>query len=390
MGIKKELDFNDTYTAFKSVSNFELKKKYAIFGLLNQKVIVNIGTYLVQMALNLGLPVRKIIEKTIFDIFCGGENLEKCKIKIEDLSKDRIGAILDYSVEGEDDEESFEKTKNNILETIMVASKNHSQIPFAVFKVSGIGNSKFMQAEVEKNIPEIQKTIERFDIIIKTAVDNNVKILIDAEETWIQDFIDDLALKAMKKYNINGKNLVYNTYQMYRKAAFGILKNHLEIAKNEKFKIGAKIVRGAYMEKERERAAELNYEDPIQVDKNATDTDFNAALKYSFDNLEHISLCIGTHNEESTQLGVSLLSEKGLDSNDSRIYFAQLLGMCDTISYKLAENKFNVAKYVPFGPLEAVIPYLFRRAKENTSVAGQSSREFSLIKNEMKRRKLNG
>jgi proline dehydrogenase len=362
MGIKKPLDFNDTYTAFKSVSNFELKKKYAIFGLLNQKVIVNIGTYLVQMALNLGLPVRKIIEKTIFDIFCGGENLEKCKIKIEDLSKDSIGAILDYSVEGEDDEESFEKTKNNILETIMVASKN----------------------------PEIQKTIERFEIIIKTAVENNVKILIDAEETWIQDFIDDLALKAMKKYNINGKNLVYNTYQMYRKAAFGILKNHLEIAKNGKFKIGAKIVRGAYMEKERERAAELNYEDPIQVDKNATDTDFNAALKYSFDNVEHISLCIGTHNEESTQLGVSLLSEKGLDSNDSRIYFAQLLGMCDTISYKLAENKFNVAKYVPFGPLEAVIPYLFRRAKENTSVAGQSSREFSLIKNEMKRRKLNG
>jgi proline dehydrogenase len=394
--MSKEINLQDTSIAYKSLTDSDLKKNYYVFGLMNQNILVKIGTFLIQIGLRLHLPIRKIIKKTIFDIFCGGENIENCEKKIEYLANSSIGTILDYSVEGESSENSYEATKNEILKSIQYAGANNNKVPFAVFKVSGIGSVDLLEklslpnsvfSEIENK--EIEKLNQKFDEIINLANVLNVRVLVDAEETWIQGYIDKLALKAMQKYNSKGTTIVFNTYQLYRTEAFGILQMHIEIAEEEGFTVGAKVVRGAYMEKERKRAEELGYPDPINANKEQTDFEFDSALLLCLDKIEHVEVCIGTHNETSTLKAISILEQKGLQTNDSRVYFAQLLGMCDAITYNLAKNHFNTAKYVPYGPIEAVMPYLFRRANENTAIAGQSSREFKLLKTELKRRKLN-
>jgi proline dehydrogenase len=258
--------------------------------------------------------------------------------------------------------------------------------------MTGIGSRDLMsKVQANSSLSELeekqwQSFRIRFDNICKKAAESKVRLFVDAEETWIQDIIDRLVLEKMELYNVEDAAYVFNTYQLYRKEGLSILMQHISKAKNGGFKIGAKLVRGAYMEKERKRSQEMNYEDPINETKAKTDVQFNLALEACMDNLETVSVCSGTHNETSCKLGVDWLNKKGLDSGDQRVYFAQLLGMSDNISYNLAKKGYNVAKYVPYGPVEAVMPYLFRRADENTSIAGQSSREFLLLKKELKRR----
>lgn len=392
MSSLKTLDLNDTRGAFKHLNQKQLKKTYYIFALMNQKWIVNIGTFFLKIALKLNLPIKKLIKSTIFQQFCGGESLDECKKVIQNLYQSNVGTILDYSVEGKGDVQSYESTKKAVLETIRLATIQKKQIPFSVFKISGLGQMEFLEKVQKKenvftNIDsqEFKLIVDNVDEICSYAASNSVKVFIDAEESWIQDGIDAIATLMMKKYN-SSEAIVYNTYQMYRVDMLNNLKNDLTKAKNEGYKLGVKLVRGAYMEKERKRANELNYPDPIQISKINTDNDFNEALCYLVSNINDVYFCLGTHNDYSSLLCTKLMLENNIDNQDKRIYFAQLLGMSDNISFNLSENNFNVAKYVPFGPIVSVMPYLIRRAEENTSIAGQSSREFKLIEKELKRR----
>lgn len=389
---RPEIDFSDTKIAFENQSIAKLKKNYAIFALMNQNWLVKIGTFFIKNSLKFGLPIKKLIKETIFDLFCGGETIEDCKSTIHTLNKFSVGTILDYSVEGEDDEQSFDSTEKEVIDSINYANLHKLEIPFSVFKITGIGSRELLtkvQAKIE--LSDVEKKHwgnfkARFENICSKAAEEKIRLFIDAEETWIQSVIDQLVLEKMEKYNVEGNTFIFNTYQLYRKEGLGILMQHISKAKSGGFKIGAKLVRGAYMEKERKRAEEMNYMDPINENKAKTDEQFNLALEACIDNLDIVNVCSGTHNETSCKLGVEWMSKKGLDVGDQRVYFAQLLGMSDNISYNLAKKGFNVAKYVPYGPIEAVMPYLFRRAEENTSIAGQSSREFLLLKKELKRR----
>jgi proline dehydrogenase len=390
-----EIDFSDTKIAFENQSIEKLKKNYAIFALMNQNWLVKIGTFFIKYSLKFGLPIKKIIKQTIFELFCGGETIADCKNTIETLNRFSVGTILDYSVEGEDDEKSFDATEAEVIDSITYGKLHKAEIPFSVFKITGIGSRDLLsKVQAANKLSEIEEKHwenfkKRFENICKKASECEIRLFVDAEETWIQTVIDDLVLEKMAKYNVSNATYIYNTYQLYRNEGLGILMQHISKAKLGGFKIGAKLVRGAYMEKERKRAEELSYPDPINESKAKTDEQFNLALKACMDNMETVSICCGTHNETSCKLGVDLLNKKGLDSGDQRVYFAQLLGMSDNISYNLAKKGYNVAKYVPYGPIEAVMPYLFRRADENTSIAGQSSREFLLLKKELKRRSNN-
>jgi proline dehydrogenase len=390
-----EIDFSDTKIAFENQSIEKLKKNYAIFALMNQNWLVKIGTFFIKYSLKFGLPIKKIIKQTIFELFCGGETIADCKNTIETLNRFSVGTILDYSVEGEDDEKSFDATEAEVIDSINYGKLHKAEIPFSVFKITGIGSRDLLsKVQAANKLSEIEEKHwenfkKRFENICKKASECEIRLFVDAEETWIQTVIDDLVLEKMEKYNVSNATYIYNTYQLYRNEGLGILMQHISKAKLGGFKIGAKLVRGAYMEKERKRAEELSYPDPINESKAKTDEQFNLALKACMDNMETVSICCGTHNETSCKLGVDLLNKKGLDSGDQRVYFAQLLGMSDNISYNLAKKGYNVAKYVPYGPIEAVMPYLFRRADENTSIAGQSSREFLLLKKELKRRSNN-
>ena len=390
-----EIDFQNTKTSFEHYSHFKLKKVYSIFALMNQNWLTKIGTFFIKESLKIGLPIKKVIKNTIFEHFCGGENISECKSTINELHNFSVGTILDYSVEGEGSENDFDFTKTEIIKTIQFAFENKEKIPFSVFKVSGLVSVDLLE---KKHIPNYifdseeqisyHKAKERIEEICQAAAECNIKIFFDAEETWIQNSIDDFCLDMMQKYNIGGKTVVYNTYQLYRTEGYNLLCQHFERAQKNGFKMGAKLVRGAYMEKERKRAQEKGYNDPINENKLKTDAEFDKATLFCIDNSEVISICLGTHNEESCKKCLSLMEKKGLDVGDQGVYFAQLLGMSDNISFNLAKAGFNVAKYVPYGPVEAVMPYLFRRADENTSIAGQTSREFTLIKKELKRRLL--
>jgi proline dehydrogenase len=386
------LSFEDTSVAFAHQSNNKLRKTYLIFAMMNQNWLVKIGTFFIKLILKLGLPVKFLIKNT--SQFCGGESIETCQKTIENLAKSKVGTILDYSVEGEDNETDFDKTTEELVRTIKKAAQQSTAIPFSVFKVSGIGSVEVLEKVQEYNDSlnaEEKAAFERIrgrvDKLCKLASDLNVKIFLDAEETWIQDVIDDLSYEMMKKYNLGGKTIVYNTYQLYRWESLENLINACQKGREEGYKVGGKLVRGAYIEKERSRAAELEYKSPIHVSKEDTDEDFDKAVHFAVDNLDVFSICLGTHNEQSCLLCVKLMKEKNIANNDNRIWFAQLLGMSDNISYNLANDGYNVAKYVPYGPVEAVMPYLFRRAEENSSIAGQSSREFLLVKRERERRK---
>lgn len=385
------ISFDNTEIAFQSKNDQDLNRAYWLFKIIGSPRMVKLGKWGTNFALSTGLPVKGMIKATIFKQFCGGESITDCDKAITTLGKYGIGTILDYSVEGKTSDEDFDSTVDEIIATIQKA-KNNSQIPFAVFKVTGIARFGILEKanEDESKLSEIESAelrsvFERVNKICDAAFKANVPVFIDAEETWIQDTIDRLVLDMMRKYN-KQRSIVFNTLQMYRHDRLDFLREQITISKQENFHLGIKLVRGAYMEKERERAAQKGYPSPIQPDKQSCDRDFNLALDLMMDNIDHLAFCAGTHNEQSSLYLTELIDKKGIGVADKRIYFAQLLGMSDHISYNLAYHGYNVAKYVPYGPVKEVMPYLLRRADENTSVAGQTGRELSLIMKERKRR----
>lgn len=385
------ISFENTEIAFKSKSDNELNRAYWLFKIIGNPTMVKVGKWSTNSALKVGLPIKGIIKKTIFSQFCGGETIEDCSGVIQHLGKFGVGTILDYSVEGKTSEEDFDATVDEIIATIH-AAKSDKNIPFAVFKITGISRFGILEKSNDPNVKlsdieklELGLSISRIDKICLAAFENNVPVFIDAEETWIQDTIDRITLDMMRKYN-KKRAIVYNTLQMYRHDRLAYLDKEIEIARKEGFHYGVKLVRGAYMEKERARAAANGYPSPIQTDKPVCDADFNKALEQIVLNIDCMALCSGSHNENSALILTQLMDKYGIDKNDERIYFAQLLGMSDHISYNLSHAGYNVAKYVPYGPVKEVMPYLLRRADENTSVAGQTGRELSLIMKERRRR----
>ena len=359
---------------------------------MSNPTLVGIGTSLANIALKLRIPFAKtIVKNTVYSLFVGGETLAECESTIDSLGANNVKTILDYSVEGEKTEEGFEATKEEMFRIVEIV-KTAQYIPFCVIKLTGLGSFEVMkkvQAGKTLSVRE-QKSYEALEsrvFQICEKVDQiDSKILIDGEESWIQETIDAITYKMMAHFNKH-RVVVYNTYQMYRHEMYNNLVEAHRKAIDEGYQLGAKLVRGAYMEKERERAEEHNYTDPIQPDKAATDRDFDAAIRFCLDNITTISTVVGSHNEKSSSLAAQLMAEKGINKNDKRVYFAQLYGMSDNISFTLASLGYNVTKYVPYGPVRKVMPYLSRRADENTSIAGQTGREFNLIKNELKRRK---
>ena len=388
------LSFENTEIAFKSKSTPDLKRAYWLFKIVSSPIIVKIGKVATNFALSLRLPIRKIVKATIFKQFCGGESIEDCRNKMEELATFKVGTILDYSIEGKTTDEDFEQTVEIIIQTIQEGI-NNKNIPFAVFKVTGIGSINLLEMASDQNcilnesqIIELEGIKNRIERICAAAHSAMIPVFIDAEESWIQAIIDTWALEMMQKYNLE-KAIVYNTLQMYRHDRLEFLTSCFEIAKKHGIKYGIKLVRGAYMEKERARAQKLGYPSPIYPDKNASDDAYNTALKFILEYEMLFALCAGTHNEESSLLLTQELERKQISRDNDKFYFAQLLGMSDHISFNLSNAGFKVAKYVPFGPVKEVMPYLLRRADENTSVAGQTGRELSLIIKELDRRKKN-
>lgn len=389
--LSHKISFEDTSTAFADQSDWELKKTYLIFAAMNQNWLVKIGTFFIKLFLYLKFPIKSLIKNTVFEHFCGGESIEDCRNTIQKLDHAHIGTILDYSVEGEASEKSFDATVSEILHTIEKASKTPA-VPFSVFKVTGLADTELLE-KVQNNQPldadeqaAYDRVRHRVNVLCQAAHDWHVKIFIDAEESWIQDTIDALAYEMMVRYN-QKQAVVYNTYQLYLRDSFNNLSKAVKTARQQGYCLGVKLVRGAYMEKERQRAHEMEYCEPVHGTKEETDRDFNRAIDFCLENKDVVSLCLGTHNEYSSLYLAEEMRRRGIAPNDTRFWFAQLLGMSDNISYNLAKAGYNVAKYVPYGPVEAVMPYLFRRAEENTSVAGQASREFSLLKREIERRR---
>jgi proline dehydrogenase len=392
MESEPKVHFDDTSTAFSYKTDWQLRKANFVFTVVNNPTISAISTTLAKYALKLHVPfAKRIIRNTIFEHFCGGETIGESEKTIATLKKFNVGTILDYSVEGAKTEEGFDKTTDEILHTIDKA-KGNDATPFCVFKVTGIANTPLL-AKInarETLTPEesgaFARVKQRVDQLCKRAFENNVRILVDAEETWIQEPIDDLAYEMMKKYN-RQTAIVFNTFQMYRKDMSVNLRAAHHDAARENYRLGVKLVRGAYMEKEAARAEKNGYDNPIHESKEDTDKSFNKALTYCVDHIENIDLMCGSHNDYSNRFLTVLIDKHGLKPNDKRVWFAQLLGMSDQISFNLSKAGYNVAKYVPYGPVNAVMPYLIRRAQENTSVAGQSSRELQLIRRELKRRR---
>jgi len=384
--------FDNTEIAFQLKSDSELERAYFLFKMISVQPLVRIGTAATNFALKANLPVEGLIKSTVFDHFCGGISEHDCQGVIDNMFDKGVSCVLDYSVEGKETEEQFDAVMKKTCELIEFAHAKQA-MPIAVFKPTGLGRFHLYQKKgegkdfTEAEAEEWSRVVARYHKICKLGKERDVEILIDAEESWIQDTADDLLESLMKVYNTE-KPIVYNTLQLYRWDRLDYLKSlHLR-AKKEGFKLGFKIVRGAYMEKERERAENEGYESPICNDKTATDVNFDKTLTYILENLDDISVFIGTHNEESSYLAMDLLDKYNISKNDNHVWFGQLYGMSDHISYNLANQGYNVAKYVPFGPVKDVMPYLIRRAEENTSVAGQTNRELNLLKQERKRRKL--
>ena len=391
-----KLSCENTEIAFAHKSNLGLQKAYWLFKAFGFPFIVNKGPRLANAALNLGLPIKGLIKSTLFSQFCGGETIAECYPSAKQLYKNRIGAILDYSVEGEGTGEDFAKAFGE-LQKVIIEATDKPEYPFAVFKCTGIGNFKMLM-NVTNAMREVENTTyrddldfqhfrSRFEALCKLAYENNTKLFVDAEETWIQDAIDEIAYQNMALYN-KEKAIVYNTIQLYRKDRIPEMKYRIEEARIGEYKIGFKLVRGAYMEKEANRAVEFGYDNPIQNSKKDTDEDYDEAIRLCFECRDVVSFCAGTHNEKSSLFLAQLIDESDVAVNDDRFWFAQLYGMSDNISYNLAAAGYNVAKYLPYGPIKGVLPYLSRRAQENSSVKGQASRELNLIQQEIKRRKL--
>jgi proline dehydrogenase len=388
------ISFNNTEVAFSGKSNNDLNRSYWLFKLVSNSTFVNIGKSLTTFAIKTYLPIKALIKATIFKQFCGGETIHECDRTIKELGKFNVGTILDYSVEGKESEQDFDACQRETIETIEKA-KNDEHIPFCVFKVTGLARFELLEKVSAKATlgPEEQKEYGRVQLrvsaICKAAYDAGVPIFIDAEESWIQEAVDNLANQMMVLYNTE-KAIVYNTYQLYRKDRLSYLRVSFEKAKENNYFLGAKLVRGAYMEKERKRALEKGYPSPIQDSKENTDRDYDAAVEFCTEHIGRIAFCAGTHNELSSMKLAELMQKMNIPAGNKHIYFSQLLGMSDHISFNLANEGYNVAKYVPYGPVREVLPYLIRRAQENTSVKGQTGRELSLIIKEKERRKKPG
>ncbi|WP_299128719.1 proline dehydrogenase family protein [uncultured Winogradskyella sp.] len=384
--------FENTATAFSLKSDSELERAYFLFKMISSQPLVRIGTAATNFALKANLPVEGLIRSTVFDHFCGGINEEDCLPVIDKLYTKGVSSVLDYSVEGKETEAQFDNALEKILKIIHFCDEKEA-MPIVVFKPTGFGRFRLYQKKTEGQVfteqeeQEWNRIVERFDTVCKLSKEKDVEVLIDGEESWMQGAADDLVETMMRKYNID-KAIVYNTLQCYRWDRLDYLKSLHHRAKVNGFKVGIKIVRGAYMEKERERAEEKNYTSPICKDKQATDNNFNEALKYMLNHLNDMAIFIGTHNERSCYLAMEIMNTLNINKQDNNVWFGQLYGMSDHISFNLAANGYNVAKYIPFGPVKDVMPYLIRRAEENTSVAGQTNRELSLLKTERKRRKI--
>lgn len=384
------LSFDNTKIAFRYKSNTGLTRAYWLFRLISNNLLVTAGKTFTNAALGMNLPIDWAIKPTLYKHFVGGETIDECIPTVRLLEKFNVKAILDYSVEGGKDNETMERTLAETLRTIINASEDKN-IPFAVFKPTA-----FASAEVLKNAssgkvlsPGVAEEVELFKQRVETlclaAYKNGVPLMIDAEDSWYQSFVDDVATEMMERYN-KEKAIVYNTLQMYHTDRLEFLRTSYHNAVAGNYQLGIKFVRGAYMERERKRALEMDYLSPIQPDKPATDRDYDAALTFSVEHIDRISIFNGTHNEASNLHLANLMERQGLAKNDSRIWFAQLYGMSDHISFNLADAGYNVAKYMPYGPVRNILPYLIRRAEENTSISGQIGRELSLIMREKKRR----
>ncbi|WP_242119108.1 proline dehydrogenase family protein [Aestuariivivens sediminicola] len=384
--------FENTKIAFALKSDVELERAFFLFKMISIQPLVKIGTAATNLAIKANLPVEGLIRVTVFNHFCGGVNEEDCLPVIDKMYEKGVSSVLDYSVEGKENEAEFDSALTTVLR-IMDFAKERKAMPIAVFKPTGFGRFKLFEKlgrgdDLSKEERDEWHRVEsRFETVCKKAKDNGLALLIDAEESWMQDAADELVTKMMQKYNTE-KAVVFNTLQLYRHDRLDYLKKQHELARQNGYYLGYKIVRGAYMEKENERAEEYKYESPICKNKFATDTNFDQTAQYILDHLEDICLFAGTHNEDSTYLIMEQMKMKGIPNDDPRIWFGQLYGMSDHISFNLADKGYNVAKYVPFGPVKDVMPYLIRRAEENTSVAGQTGRELSLLSKEKKRRKL--
>jgi len=385
------LSFDNTEIAFRTKTTSELLKAWGLFTFISKNNLVKLSKPLAGIAVKIGFPFTYFIKATIYEHFCGGESIRECETVIDKLHKLNVGTILDYSVEGKETEEDFELTAQEIIDTQERAAID-DRIPFSVFKLTGIARFGLLEklssgevlSEAEKH--EYERVHQRVERICKKAAEIDRCVMMDAEDSWIQPIMDELMLEMMRRFN-KDKALIYNTFQFYRHDRLQKLKDLYAVAKEEGFLIGVKIVRGAYMERERARAAEMGYNSPIQATKEDTDKDYDAALEFCIEHIDQIHLCAGSHNEKSALKLVEFLDKHNISKSDKRVYFSQLLGMSDHISYNLSNAGYNVAKYVPYGPVKDVLPYLIRRAEENTSVAGQTTRELNLINTERERRR---
>lgn len=385
------VSFDNTEIAFRDRTDMELSRAHLLFNLVGNPNMVKVGKVVLSIAMAMKLPVHGIIRSTVFSHFCGGEHITNCESTIERLHASGVYTLLDYSAEGKETTADFEYAATETIATIRMAHQD-SRVPFSVFKPTGIipywllakKNASLEFSEEEQL--EWNLALERVKLICEAGKENNVPIFIDAEETWFQDAIDELAEDLMKTYN-RKRAMIFNTVQLYRKDRLQYLKASYQKAIEEDYVLGVKLVRGAYMEKERNRAKEQGYPSPIHENKAATDDDYDRALRFCVEHHPSIELLCGTHNEQSCKLLTELMAENGIEVSDRNIFFSQLYGMSDNISFNLAAERYNVVKYVPYGPVLEVMPYLIRRAEENTSIAGQTGRELSLIIKEKARRR---
>lgn len=388
----QKLDFSNTQFAFAYKSDAQLKRTYRLFKMLSSRLLARIGPPLVTFALRLRLPVEGMIRRTIFDIFCGGTSLEGTSDRSAELYRNKVWTILDYSVEGKNTEASFDATRDEIIRTLQHGATDEA-VAFSAMKVTGIADFDLLaKLDAGRPLDPVERTAAdrakaRMDAICKVAHELGQPVFVDAEETWIQKTIDAWTEEMMARYN-QGQPIVYHTVQMYRHDRLGYLRELMGRAREMGYILGIKVVRGAYIEKENDRAEVLGYPSPMQPNKAATDRDYNAALSECIAHIDRVALCAGTHNEQSSALLAVLIDEKGIPRDHPHVLFAQLLGMSDHISFNLAHHGYRTAKYLPYGPVKAVLPYLFRRAAENSSIAGQSLRELELLRKEVTRRGL--
>ena len=384
------ISFENTEIAFRYKSNSDLKRAYYLFKIIASPALGIIGKILTNIALGLHIPLGWVIKPTLYRHFVGGETIAECEPAIRNMAKFGVKSILDYSVEGGKDAKTMQRTLEETLRSVVNAGKD-KDIPFSVFKPTAFASAAALTIASEKGLdaPEIVNEMKRFlesvEILCKTAFENNIPIMIDAEDSCYQPVVDLVVTAMMEKYNAK-KAIVYNTLQMYRTDRLDFLKQSLKKAEEGNYYYGVKFVRGAYMEKERKRAAEKGYPSPIQPDKPATDAAYDAALTFSVQHIDRVSIFNGSHNEISNRHLTELMEQHGLEKNDNRIWFSQLYGMSDHISFALADQGYNIVKYVPYGPVRNILPYLIRRAEENTSIAGQTGRELKLIAQEKVRR----